>query len=384
MARILLTGGRAPAALELARVFQRAGHAVFMAESLPHHLSESSRAIVRNFRVPPPRQQPHQYVRAIARIAAEQRIDLIIPTCEEVFYIAAGLPKFGSAAFVEPLEKLNMLHNKLEFSQLAAKFGLCVAESRAICGEADLQQAFNDWGKLVLKPVYSRFAAHTLIRPTREQALRAVRSAPKTGWLAQKYIPGVQICTYSVSHRGGLTAHTAYPSRFTAGQGATIAFEHIDQPQALAWVQRFVEATGFTGQIAFDFIETVDHQLYGLECNPRATSGVHLLASCPDFAAAFLDAASSAVLPDLGAAKSMLATAMLVYGLPASIRYSVKAWLSTFSTSRDVVFSMDDPLPALLQFRSILHYLVLARGNGLTALEASTYDIEWNGEQLQL
>jgi hypothetical protein len=59
---ILLTGGRAPATLEIARAFHRAGHIVFMAESLPGHLSAPSNAVARDFLVPPPRQQMRAFL----------------------------------------------------------------------------------------------------------------------------------------------------------------------------------------------------------------------------------------------------------------------------------------------------------------------------------
>ena len=52
MSNILLTGGRAPATLELARAFHRAGHTVFMAESLRGHLSQPSNAITKQFCCP--------------------------------------------------------------------------------------------------------------------------------------------------------------------------------------------------------------------------------------------------------------------------------------------------------------------------------------------
>jgi len=67
MANILLTGGRAPAALELARVFHRAGHTVFMAESLRGHLSQPSNAIKANFVVPAPRQNGDAFIVPLKR-----------------------------------------------------------------------------------------------------------------------------------------------------------------------------------------------------------------------------------------------------------------------------------------------------------------------------
>ena len=72
---ILLTGGRAPATLELARAFRRAGHSVFMAESLRGHLSQSSAAVNANFVVPAPRQNKETFLIALKHIIIEKKIE---------------------------------------------------------------------------------------------------------------------------------------------------------------------------------------------------------------------------------------------------------------------------------------------------------------------
>ncbi|MGE5072965.1 MAG: ATP-grasp domain-containing protein [Anaerolineae bacterium] len=379
---ILLTGGRAPATLDLARAFHRAGHKVYVAESLRHHLCRSSRAVTRNFAIPAARQRTEDFIRAIAEIVKAEHIDVLIPTCEEVFYVARGREQIPCRVFVEPIERLDILHNKLKFSRQAAAYGLRVPDTRLPSGEGDLAEAFAELPDLVLKPVYSRFASHTLVKPSLERAQVALRAASSRAWVAQPFLPGRQICTYSICHDGRVTAHTAYATDFTAGQGATILFRHLEQAATMSWVERFVECFEFTGQIAFDFIEGADGTVYALECNPRATSGVHLLADSPEFVAAFLNPDAPLVTPPAGAPAKQLAAAMLVYGLPASLRSRRFAtWLAAFGSSRDVVFDRRDPLPAVLQLRSILEYLALARAKGITALQASTYDIEWNGER---
>jgi hypothetical protein len=72
---------------------------------------------------------------------------------------------------------------------------------------------------------------------------------------------------------------------------------------------------------------------------------------------------------------------MLVYGLPSAfVNGTFRAWLQTFLHSDDVVFDTKDPLPYLLQFRGLLFYLKLADEKGISPLQASTFDIEWNGE----
>src|SRR4051794_1320298 len=114
MARILLTGGRAPATLELARIFHAAGHQLFMAESVRCHLARPSRAIVRNYLVPPPNQAPNQYIEALRSIICHEGIDLLLPTCKEIFWIAKGSAALTDycIVFAEEIERLRPLHHK--------------------------------------------------------------------------------------------------------------------------------------------------------------------------------------------------------------------------------------------------------------------------------
>ena len=374
---ILITGGRAPVALELARVFHRAGHSVFMAESLRGHLSQPSAAVKASFVVPAPRQETGAFLSALKKIIEQNQIDLLIPTCEEVFHIAKGLDDLPCRVFTEPLAKLDSFHNKWKFAISASDCGLRAPDTMLIQDQDDLLHAFAQWKGVVLKPVYSRFASRALILPQLREALSTLTF--DSPWVAQEFIAGQQFCTYSVCQNGQITAHATYPTIFSAGQGATIAFEPVEHPAIFAWVKTFVERFGVTGQMSFDFIQSEDGRVYALECNPRATSGVHLLASHPQFVESFFGAEMNCVTPLKN--KQMLASAMLVYGLPAALRKNkLKSWAKTFFASDDVILNYKDPVPFLLQFRSLLFYLKLAREKEISPLEASTFDIEWNGE----
>jgi predicted ATP-grasp superfamily ATP-dependent carboligase len=397
---ILLTGGRAPAALELARAFHRAGHTVFMAESLRGHLSQPSAAIKTNFVVPAPRQEQDAFIIALRNIIEKNKIDLLIPTCEEIFHIAIRRKELPCAVFAESINRLDQLHNKWSFIINAADYGLSVPETMLITTMDTLFHAYAHWRELVLKPTYSRFAAQTLILPSLQVASSTLTLRANSAWVAQGYIRGAEICTYSICHNGHITAHTAYPSTFTAGQGAAIVFQHIDHPNIFQWVKTFVERNHFTGQIAFDFIQTPEGQIYAVECNPRATSGVHLLASHPQFVDAFLNTSAGSrkttkpvslahnprmdCVTPINNSSYMLSTAMLIYGLPEAIKKNnVRQWIKTFLSSNDVILDFKDPLPMLLQFRSLLSTIKFAREKGISLVEALTFDIEWNGEGLR-
>ena len=377
---ILLTGGRAPATLELARAFHRSGHTVFMAESLRGHLSQPSRSIYKNFFIPPPRQQTGKFIQALRNIIDENKVDLLIPTCEEIFYTAMYREQLPCRVFVEPIEKLNALHNKWTFILKASEYGLSVPETILIGGQDDLMRAFNKWQRLVIKPAYSRFAARTLILPTFSEALASLPMDLNQPMIAQQYIQGQGFCTYSICHHGQLTAHTTYPSNFTAGKTGTILIYHVEHAGILSWVRKIVNAMKFTGQIAFDFVETSNGEIFAIECNPHANGiSAVLLASNSDLTSAFLDPSTPCINPKSNTS-AMLSAGMLIYALPTALRNrGFLKWLKAFFSSRDFVFRWDDPMPALLQGRSLLHYFKFAHKNKLSLLDASMFDIEWNG-----
>ncbi|MCA9837227.1 MAG: hypothetical protein KC422_09930 [Trueperaceae bacterium] len=377
MKQILLTGGRAPATLDLARSLARAGHRVILAESVRHSLTSYSRACNKTYFVAPPRQAYESFKQNLLDIIQKEKIDLLIPSCEEVFWIARAHHDLSRhcQVFCEPLKDLVSWHHKGQFIDKLKGLGLAALETRPICSHTELESLPLD--EVVLKPAYSRFATKALLPPHSRESLKAVHPSEANPWLAQSYLKGKALCSYSLAIGGKLTAHTVYGAEFTAGQGSSVVFRHLQHQGIEAFVRQIVQAFGMTGQFAFDFIETSEGEVFALECNPRATSGVHLLASCPAFPQAFWD--ETVFVKPQQAESIMLASAMLqAFGKSKKKR----EWLEVFGSSRDALFRWADPLPALLQGLAIWPFLELAWQKKLSLLEASTYDIEWNGEAL--
>jgi len=383
---ILLTGGRAPVTLELARLLSKAGYKVFVADSLKHHLCSCSKAVVKNFLIPPPRFDPTGFIQALLEIIKQEKISILIPTCEEIFYIANGLSQLTSLCnvFAEPLEKLNLLHNKWEFIYKVEKLGLPVPKTWLIQSDQDLVKVIETSTpiKIILKPVYSRFASNVHILSKPVQIIPSLEIHPQKTWVAQEFITGKHYCTYSIAHHGKLTAHAVYPTIYTADAGSCVYFESIDHPQLLNWVKTFVEAEQFTGQIAFDFIETEEGILYPLECNPRAISAIHLFTVSDGLEQAFLNTTTQIIQPK-SAKSSMIAMAMIVYSLFAAISsHKLGDWFKKFITSKDVIWQLSDPLPFFHLWIVMLQFWQMSRNHGMSLQQASTRDIEWDGEEI--
>ena len=134
MRSVMILGGRAPVALDHARRFARLGWRVHVADSVPCRSSGWSRAVAGTVRLPPPRDDPYAFARSLSKAVADLRVDLLLPTCEEVFYVARhrGLLPAATTVATDGFDKLRALHSKLEFLDLARGCGAHVPDSEAV------------------------------------------------------------------------------------------------------------------------------------------------------------------------------------------------------------------------------------------------------------
>ncbi|WP_254509240.1 ATP-grasp domain-containing protein [Anatilimnocola floriformis] len=329
---------------------------------------------------------PTRFVEDLADIANRHQIDMVIPTCEEIFYIAAKLHLFPPTVtvFSEPLSRLEQLHNKWTFASLVKSSSSAIQspETHLAASPADLQawiarQDLVDW---VFKPVYSRFAARTLVGP-KPEIVSTLRPSAADPWVMQRRIRGREFSTYSVAHNGVLRAHACYYSKYQVGIGSGIYFMAVDDERIRSFVQELVARLHFTGQLGFDLIQSDDGKLYVLECNPRATSGLHLLKSLP-LAEAFLHQ-SGALLEPQSPPPSMLAAIVLLFSLPQAIaKRKLATLVADMREARDVMFAWNDLGPSLLSPISLLEVMATALRRRKPLTRAATFDIEWNGEPI--
>ncbi len=383
MKRVLITGGRAPVAVDLARSFAAAGAHVVVADSAPCFLARASRAVGKAVRVPPPKQEPRAFATAIQEIARRERIDLIVPTCEEVFFLGRFAKELRGVAelFCADFPLLEELHDKERFTRVARGLGIEVPETWRLSSPEDLGQLVSGAGELVFKPVFSRFAVHTLVRPTAEAA-HAIAPTPARPWVAQRFVAGRELCSYAIARSGRLTAHALYAPTWRAGRGSGYYFQPMQQPLIEAFTARLVAKLNYTGQIAFDFIASPDGRVHVIECNPRATSGLHLFACDAALAGAFGGSAREIVRPRDGRS-AMIGSAMVSIGGWDALRHGkIPRWAADGWRARDVLWSWADPAPAFFVFAGLGATLVNAVRLGITPQAASTRDIEWDGEEI--
>jgi predicted ATP-grasp superfamily ATP-dependent carboligase len=373
---VLITGARAPIAADLVLCLARAGHKVWVGDSFAYPLGAASPHIQSYLRLSSPRLQFRQFVADLIRVCTDQAIDVIIPTSEEVFWLAGAVPFLPKSVDVRSssLPTLESLHHKAKFSKLAASLGFGVTENYEITQASHIARLKSELPRLVLKPVYSRFATRTLLSPTAGEVAR-LRFSPSNAWLAQTRVSGRELCSYNVAHAGRLLLHVAYEPKYRIGVGASVYFSPVLSEKLRLLSERFISETGFTGQISFDVMET-ERGLVALECNPRGTSGIHLAVQRPMLMAEALLGRGLEAASFLAEPRMLLLPLLLNH---PGLLFSGQC-RQTLRTAKDAMASAGIPLRA--QAKALLELGWVAIRNGMSMPMASTADIEWNGESI--
>lgn len=383
MKSVILTGGRAPVAAELARHFYSAGYRVLAAESGPNLLA-ASRFVTASYRVPAPRWEPAKFASAVEGMAAHFQADLVLPSCEEVFWLAEAVnqgsfPRLGECLFAPPIEVLKQLHHKARFIELVDNLGFGTPKTIQINSQAQLGQLQGEKlasgqasPKIVFKPIYSRFGSRTVIASPNEGPPKLPTITARHPWLAQEFLTGEELCLSGVFDNGEPRALSVYLPRWrTGGNGAGTYFQPVPiegrrYREATQLANSLAGELNYTGFLSLDFIDT-PAGLLAIECNPRPTSGLHLLDGN-------LAEALRSHGPLLSAGNQpkrlSLAAANRLFRSPSE-------WLGSRSALRGAV-------PISQQLRVAGSLLSSAIEHRISPLEASTYDLEYDGEALTL
>jgi len=376
MQRILLTGARAPAALHMARILHEQGHLVFAADSCHFPMLKFSKVIEQFFTIPSPVTHSNDFKNQLLSLVRQHKINWIIPTCEEVLHHSQHLDdlKRECQVLTDNLDLLLTFHNKWEFSKLINDTDVQCPETHLIQTDEDLKHWRTHSRDVVFKPVYSRFAAYTLIRPTPDQCAQ-IPVSEEAPWIAQTFIPGKEFSSYSIAYQGRISLHSSYYSLYRAGKGAGIYFQAHQSERIEAFVKRFAEKHKYTGQLAFDFIENAEGQLYVLECNPRLTSGIHLFNR--NAASAILNENQSDLpcYPETLNNSPMLSSMMWFYGIHQK---PFRTFWKDLKKGQDVTYSSYDSISLFHQGLSISEMFYRTIKHRCNLLEATTMDIAWN------
>ncbi len=369
--KILLTGTRSPVALDLAQAFARCGHDVHAADSL--RFDFAAKALAEFTLLAAPNSDFDRFASEAEALVDRLRPDLVVPLCEDIFHWTRLETRLAGSRdwplFAPPLDLLMRLHSKQAFIDMAGALGLNVPQTRRLTQD----DVGKDGTPFVFKPEYSRFGEAALVRPQKAPGLRPADNP----WVRQTWIDGEDLSFHVLAVHGQITAFSAYTSRWRTRGGASYYFDPVDDAAAAelqAMARRLVTGLKLHGQFGCDLRRDAQGRYWFIECNPRATSGLHLLAHDPEaLSAAFFRAAE---LPlRMARTSACFGPAMCLFGLPSALMSGrLPAWRRDLARARDVTKGqrlavLGDGLRVMLRG--------LPRGQSLAA--ALTADIECNG-----
>ncbi|MEL7480506.1 MAG: ATP-grasp domain-containing protein [Pseudomonadota bacterium] len=373
---VLLTLGRLPKGLELARALHGAGCRVLVADPFGLHVCKPSRAVAKSFRVRAPNQDRQGYLDDLADIIDGEGVDLVVPVSEEavhVSFLRERLPE-GARLFGPPRALLQALHDKFLFNERVAKLGLRAPATF----EAGTPEAadFTTRSDYVVKP--REACSGTGVKLRKAGAPLTVEDR-QPGNLVQERRYGQEVSSLTLARDGRVLGTAVYRGLIYSGT-VSCCFERVDTcPDVHAFIERFVSDTDYSGFIAFDFILDGEGGAWPLECNPRLTSGVHLMRA-DDLAAAVRPGLSAPTVRLNETRRYQEGHTTLTETYAAIFR--PKEFFRRFGyllRSKDVIFSMRDPLPFFLMTPMSWTILRKVIFGGKSFGEAATDDIVWDG-----
>ena len=376
---VLLTLGRLPKALDLARGFAAAGWRVIVAEPFKWHLTRMSRCVDRSYQVTAPAVDARAYQLDLLRIITLEQVELVVPVSEEILHVAAlhGQLPAGVRLHSPPQHQLLALHDKRSFIELCAHYAVA-APATALLGEpaAVALAAAQDY---IVKPVFS-CSGRGLQLCARGQPLPRVD--PVQPMVVQRRLIGPLLSTFTLAQAGHARLTVVYRAAVLSGSVA-VCFERVTEAdpvhaKVLDWVQRFVAASGCSGFISFDLIDDAQQGVCGIECNPRATSGLHFV-DAVQLAKAVADPTT---VVDL--ALRPLLTLQQFYPCLTEVQRAMFAGDGSFGRglrhllgARDVSWDWRDPLPFLTQPLTASQIILMALRRRATFGEVSMLDLGW-------
>lgn len=380
--RVLVSSSRNPFALDIVRKLGSSGHTVFASDTYGGAMGSHSKYAEAHLVTASPTFDTDQFIKDVSDFAAENQIDLIIPTFEEAFYLAArraDLPD-GTEVFTGPFNKLAMLHDKVSFQRLCEDAGVPIPETVVATDDKSLHEAIARFPKYFARAAFSRGGVALLTNTGPLEGAMKVEDChptPEQPWIVQPFVDGPMVCTYATVVNGKVTSMVTYRAPEQWAHSTGIEFVADDSTKTLEYTQKIVDQLdcNYSGQLSFDFVDS-DSGLIAIECNPRTTNGVLLLE-----ADEFVDALTGNVDE----------TVMAEPETEREIKFAVLAnvftpHLKTIpGTVKDILHGTDtgkgwhDSIAMMWSPATLVHGAKLGYGKHEKVLEALGGDIVWDG-----
>jgi predicted ATP-grasp superfamily ATP-dependent carboligase len=374
---ILITGARAPIAIEWAfRLKKNVENKIFLADSLFFPLGKYSKHVENYYKISKPKKKPKLFIEQITDIIIKEKIELVIPTCEEIFYLSKYkniLPK-NTYFFFDDFNKLSLLHDKYKFIKYIEDIHSASPETYLMNSATEYKLWIKNHAEqnFIAKPVFSRFGSEVIFDLKKQ-------SPNRYPVVIQKKLFGTEYCSYSMVSNGKIVAHSCYISKYKAGIGAGVYFEAQRHEPIFDFVKKVALKLNFTGQIAFDFIQTSGGDIYPIECNPRGTSGIYLLSQDSNL----LEVIFNAKEIDISYLSKpyQIKFAMWLYLFNHLKKFKLNEIIDDYEKAADIYESTLNINLKYLQIISFIEIFFRSFKTKLNIRVASTYDIEWDGNE---
>jgi hypothetical protein len=385
--KILITGARSYVAYYWALALKDK-HEVIFADSMAMAYCRFSPFKAPFFKLAPPAQDFQGFRRDVLQIVLNESVDMIIPTCEEVFFLSAFKYELPCKVFCPDHQLLATLHNKFTvFQTLGFARAVKFPETHLVQKRSDVDRTFNS----ILKPVYSRFGAKIITDISLAEQANLDESIQ---WVQQRRLTGRSLCNYAIALEGRMLGHVCYHAKHRIKHSSALYLEPLENEAITDFTRAFIAKHNYTGQIAFDFIQTDEGQLtadlshnfaqgdlgvHVIECNPRGTSGIHMMDLSTIAPALFEDGPFIKNHSEPVAFKFPL----LMYRKLNLLENRVGVYFGAeLKRARDVLKHPDHPMTAWATPAALLELLWRRVRRRIKLTEASTYDLEWNGDTL--
>lgn len=354
------------------------GYRVIVAEPFRWHLTGVSNVIAKRYTVTAPLVNREHYLQELHTIVINENVDWVVPVSEEIMHVSFlrdRLPP-NVGLYAMPSATLLALHHKLSFIARCGEYGVSAPQSYDLHDpRAATLAAADDY---IVKPALSCSGRGV-------KFLRCGDALPRhesqETMIVQSWVKGDVLSTFSVAHEGRSITTVVYKGAVMSGTVA-VCFERVlpRDPQhqpVLDWVHRFVREARFSGFISFDLVIDAQGEAHGIECNPRATSGLH-----------FVDAheLANAVVNPVEQTRIALRPDTLMqqfYPCLTELQKSMfgggqfRRNLKHFLRARDVTWSPRDPLPFLTMPFTASQIICKSIRQGVTMGEVATLDVGW-------
>ncbi len=360
------------------------GWRVVVADPYAWHLCRLSNTVDKSFKVTAPAIDSNAYLAELAQVVRSEGVSLVLPVSEETLFVAQLRDSVdaGVKIFCIGQDALLGLHDKYLFSEFAMSKALPVpltvladeydasridgVDSAGIA-DASLAQPYIVKPRLSCAGIGVRFGLPG-------EALHASEISDRN--IVQQQMTGLSCSSCTIAIAGKSTVSVCYRSLLESG-AVSVLFEEMAVPASIAhFIDTVVKALSYTGMISFDFIQDSDGVWRAIECNPRATSGLHFLQP--------LDIVNALFNPEVmierevsGRRQEFWSCLMQVEGSLFKGRIDRSGWRNLFSV-RDISWRWNDVKPFLLMSFVLAPQLFKAMRMGVPVSQVLMSDVGWH------